>query len=391
MYPKDGDRKKPASVKPGTSRNGSGIGSSSGGDTHRRHSPQHAMSPPSSTYSRQAGVPTAVPSKATAAAIIRRQKALESYPTVISNDAMSDVMSVSAATYTSGAASTITNNSIKSEGATITSTASSSVAARTTGSRESTASSGTAHSVPGAMAVNRWGSEARVKGDVSQTLRQPQQQTNEATGRDGNVNGEVADDPEQATTPQHPQTATKLETVSFRVRLGLVLVVTLVGIAIGAGVAGLGRRRQRNNKPTPKSRVEMLQNQLGYLYRSMEEDDGVNDNNKEHIEAVWGDPISPQSKALQWLAHVDTITNATATSTTIALDNSADNDRLEVRYVLAVLYFSTNGPTHWLSHGNFLSATLHECDWNDGSNMIVCDSSSSSSTGPVVTGITIGT
>lgn len=63
-------------------------------------------------------------------------------------------------------------------------------------------------------------------------------------------------------------------------------------------------------------------------------------------------PETPQYKALHWLANED------AANLSIV---EHGNRRITQRYVLAVLYFSTNGP-HWEHSYNFLSPD-HECDW----------------------------
>jgi hypothetical protein len=87
------------------------------------------------------------------------------------------------------------------------------------------------------------------------------------------------------------------------------------------------------------------------------------------------DSGSPQSKAAHWLAYDDRVT---ATLWTSGIFGSA---RITQRYVLAVLYFSTNGGgdqeydveeedshssssfTSWRDRYNFLSPLLDECNW----------------------------
>jgi hypothetical protein len=67
------------------------------------------------------------------------------------------------------------------------------------------------------------------------------------------------------------------------------------------------------------------------------------------------DDSSPQFRALRWLATEDTaLLDLDSTSTVILVE----------RYVLAVLYFATNGEG-WEDQQNFLSASS-VCEWNNG-------------------------
>lgn len=60
---------------------------------------------------------------------------------------------------------------------------------------------------------------------------------------------------------------------------------------------------------------------------------------------------SPQNRALRWITDVDEA----------ALDET-NPPRIKQRYILAVLYFATNGDS-WSNNFNWLSKD-HECDWN---------------------------
>ena len=63
---------------------------------------------------------------------------------------------------------------------------------------------------------------------------------------------------------------------------------------------------------------------------------------------------SPQFQALDWLVYNDTY---------FMEDNIQNNPNILIeRYVLAVLYFSTGGPTHWKEQYQFLSNTS-VCLW----------------------------
>lgn len=63
---------------------------------------------------------------------------------------------------------------------------------------------------------------------------------------------------------------------------------------------------------------------------------------------------SPQAKALKWMENEDKIQ--------IPVD---EKYRFVQRYISAVIYFSTGGPTSWLSNEViYLNETLNECEWD---------------------------
>jgi hypothetical protein len=61
---------------------------------------------------------------------------------------------------------------------------------------------------------------------------------------------------------------------------------------------------------------------------------------------------TPQSQAFNWVVNVDQ--NCPG--------SDEDNTSIEQRYILAVLYYSTNG-ADWTDSGAFLSVNLTECLW----------------------------
>jgi hypothetical protein len=86
---------------------------------------------------------------------------------------------------------------------------------------------------------------------------------------------------------------------------------------------------------------------------------------------VWGNTTtgpapesSPQGQALDWL-----IADQTSDLTIPLLSD----DRLMVRYALAVFYFALNG-SNWIVQANFLSSADHECDWTIVNIGVACDS-----------------
>jgi hypothetical protein len=74
------------------------------------------------------------------------------------------------------------------------------------------------------------------------------------------------------------------------------------------------------------------------------------------------DNSTHEYKALQWIASSDPL----------QLDVMAPLEVVLQRFVLASLYFATDGDS-WTGKYNFLSKT-HECDWNNGENGVFCDS-----------------
>jgi len=121
--------------------------------------------------------------------------------------------------------------------------------------------------------------------------------------------------------------------------------------------------RQQRVKPT--KRFVSFRKQLSKLVYA-EEDPTTNTSNSPLF-----NKYSPQHKALEWLANVD--------KPTISVRFYSEN--VVQRYVLAVLYYSTGGPTvttsetdfsrkhkhvgAWSDPTNFLSP-IHECEWKSG-------------------------
>jgi len=76
--------------------------------------------------------------------------------------------------------------------------------------------------------------------------------------------------------------------------------------------------------------------------------------------ALINDTTTPQHRALDWIANWDTY-NLPPT----------DGPALIQRYVLAVLYYSTDG-AHWKDQKKWLSP-VHECEWSDNGGVRKCD------------------
>jgi len=70
---------------------------------------------------------------------------------------------------------------------------------------------------------------------------------------------------------------------------------------------------------------------------------------------------SPQYQAMQWLADEDKVINRTVIHSTEILSEQ-EYGMIVDRYVMALFYYSTNGP-EWYDSGNFLNTKKHICDW----------------------------
>ena len=121
-----------------------------------------------------------------------------------------------------------------------------------------------------------------------------------------------------------------------------VLVVIVIGVGVGVAVGGEDKgitdddTEDLDDTPDPvdPKRVELQQHLVQFSKDS----------------SVWEDSNSPQSKALDWVLE----------------DGESDKSRIEIRWALAVLYFSTTGD-NWKETFNFLTEE-HECKWNYGND-----------------------
>jgi hypothetical protein len=68
------------------------------------------------------------------------------------------------------------------------------------------------------------------------------------------------------------------------------------------------------------------------------------------------DTSTPQYRAAEWLANVDTMFDF--------VSGSIDTAHFRQRFALVLLYYATEGYTSWKYQANFLSPGVHECDWN---------------------------
>jgi hypothetical protein len=81
-------------------------------------------------------------------------------------------------------------------------------------------------------------------------------------------------------------------------------------------------------------------------------------------DTLW-DESSPQYKALWWIVHDDP---AKMIMTMQDETQSSSSSMIVERYVMALLYFATDGP-NWPTHFNFLGNSSI-CDWNDDTSKL---------------------
>ncbi|CAB9499410.1 Leucine rich repeat N-terminal domain [Seminavis robusta] len=155
-------------------------------------------------------------------------------------------------------------------------------------------------------------------------------------------------------------------------------VIILCAVVIVGFVVGFSTRKQTTASPpestvvtpsptfAPMDRLVLMRAFYIDTFAPLYDDEGPTPG-REHVEMLFQDSESPHYAALEWIA-----LNDTPVETTISLDFLDDNatmrddlrsQRLVQRYVLALLYFTTDGPTGWKESNEFLSQD-HECDWS---------------------------
>jgi hypothetical protein len=199
--------------------------------------------------------------------------------------------------------------------------------------------------VPGAFAVGD-GEERRHKGRLTSTR-------NMTGGVDTDMNAGMYMEEEISVTGAHsselqaePDNIADPNERKFwftkREKLLALGCFLLVGLPLGLGL-GLALNKDDGGKSEPPTSVpSTLQDELRVKLAGLSTDG----------DSVFDDPGSPQNLAIEWLAG-DTIWQ---------IENSTL--RMETRYGLAVLYYSTQGDT-WQETYEFLTDS-DECTWNNG-------------------------
>jgi hypothetical protein len=136
------------------------------------------------------------------------------------------------------------------------------------------------------------------------------------------------------------------EKIEGGVRKGIAMLLCggllLVAVAVGVGVGVTLNKDDGAKYESPTSAPFTLQDELREKLASFSLDG----------DSVFDDPVSPQNLAVEWLAE----------NTVWQVENSTL--RMETRYGLAVLYYSTQGDK-WQETYEFLTDS-DECTWNNG-------------------------
>ena len=132
-----------------------------------------------------------------------------------------------------------------------------------------------------------------------------------------------------------------------------VLLVIIVAVAVGVKLAGDGGGQvdpgpnpgvtHEPTSPPTSERFKAIEPLLADVISSAES---------------FKDYSSPQYQALVWVSDQD------------KLSDTEDIEKLNVRYILAVFYYSMNGP-NWLDSSDWLDGELDECAWQ----RLECDQS----------------
>ena len=230
-----------------------------------------------------------------------------------------------------------------------------------TTTKPSTKSSTLSSPLPGATAINRWGTESRCKGRITQSRSFDEDDMRLADNMEqAPVVAVVGDDvPElqnddQTNRESHAGT-TKKKTVVIIMTTVFCLIVT-IGIVVALVIATSDKRQNKTNEY--EDLVLTLQSHL------------IASNVVSNDWSVFDDePLSPQSQAIHWMVYNDTEVTRTLLSSSSFSPSAAVEDnanygwvRVKTRFALAVLYYSTNGK-EWYNQYNFLSPNVHECSW----------------------------
>ena len=175
------------------------------------------------------------------------------------------------------------------------------------------------------------------------------------------VEGSLVPDPEEARLEILKQavSATNVQAITtsepkrnkWIPALIVVTLVVLAAIGVSLGVT-LGRKNQDPAQATTESQTAsptMAPTQAPTSTRFIQV--------AALVESLLGTTLtetsSPQYKAAEWMANVDS-----------ALDlSTVESDRFLQRYALVVLYFSTGGEESWINQALFLTPDMHECGW----------------------------
>ena len=158
-------------------------------------------------------------------------------------------------------------------------------------------------------------------------------------------------------SPEHITKQHGERSMKWKVLVGVAAIIVLVAVVVVI-VIGLGSGGDDDGYvvPTSEERYDSIKARLEDLLYRTETDDGI-----VAPRSVFDSPSSAQSRALQWLSNED--------QAHIEISDQTQT-RLVARYVLALLYFATQGDTKWQDKSSFLSPR-HECDWTNRAGGVV--------------------
>ena len=151
-------------------------------------------------------------------------------------------------------------------------------------------------------------------------------------------------------------------------RILLVIGISICLIVIISLIVATVMSKIKDNSSTTRRGGESLKQHISILRTKIEQLSITN-----NVTSLY-DIRSPQYKALLWLAS----SSSSSTTTTKRNEPFLEDERLQTRYALLVLYYSTNGPLHWYNQHNFLTPAMHECDWSTVAVDATSDTSTSS-------------
>jgi Leucine-rich repeat (LRR) protein len=174
---------------------------------------------------------------------------------------------------------------------------------------------------------------------------------NDETARDSEtpmVEASLVVDEELVPHPVPQSPLVEATPIRRRRQIAAITIAILVLVAIIVGVTTGLLLNPRPSTPTPAPTIPPTSEPGGLFLQSL----------PPYTKASLLNEKSPQSRAFNWVT-----TNDTVPWRDEGNDTSKRLSRMLQRFVLATLYFSTDGETSWLERQNWLNRTGSECDW----------------------------
>ena len=186
--------------------------------------------------------------------------------------------------------------------------------------------------------------------------------------------------------------SSKTKMITLILSLLFLLIVIIIGILVGNVLPSRLANKNKNNNAdggsydAEKTRREELVDLLLPLYgeKDYTNETGIDfflsflgdvDDGQDEVDNIMDDVVTnlPQYKAFQWMVNIDEFDlKEVYENNSNALNPNNDYDlylsKLLERYVLAVLYYATDGDNSWKDKTNFLTVTSSVCEWNGSHN-----------------------